>query len=321
MRWYQRLFCRERTEKQLDAELRFHLEQQIADYVAAGMTPEEARRRTRLEFGGLDQVKEECRDVGAARFVESLIQDVRYGLRQLRRNPGFTAVAVITLALGIGANTAIFSLLDAVMLRPLPVRDPSQLVMLRWSAHHFPQNKNYFSFGDCAYSFTGTSGCNFPLPVSKEIQLQTKLFSGIAGFAGSLDFPLSGNGTPALASGELVSGSYFSMLGVRPTLGRLIGPGDDTPSSHPVVDLSFAYWQRAFGGSKSAIGRTIVLGKVPFTIIGVAPPNFTGISPGKTQDVWLPIAPSQQLAGNRWGPDWAADAKRADLVGSTGGSP
>jgi hypothetical protein len=97
MRWYQRFFRRARTERQLDAELRFHLEQQIADYVATGMTPEEARRRARLEFGGLDQVKEECRDVGAARFIETLIQDLRYGLRQLRRNPGFTAVAVITL--------------------------------------------------------------------------------------------------------------------------------------------------------------------------------------------------------------------------------
>ena len=130
MRWYQRFFRRGLTEKHLDAELRFHLEQNIADLVAGGMAPEEARRRARLEFGGLDQVKEECRDVGGSHVVETFIQDLHYGLRQLRRNPGFTIVAVLTLALGIGANSAVFSLLDAVLLRPLPYSHPSRLFRL-----------------------------------------------------------------------------------------------------------------------------------------------------------------------------------------------
>ena len=131
MRWYQRFFGRERTERKLDAELRFHLEQQIADYVATGMTRDEARRRARLEFGGFEQTKEECRDVGAAHFVETFLQDLRYGLRQLKGNPAFTAVAVLTLALSIGANTAIFSLIDAVVLRMLPVSHPDELMQVR----------------------------------------------------------------------------------------------------------------------------------------------------------------------------------------------
>jgi len=124
MRWYQRFFRRGLTEKHLDAELRFHLDQQIADYVAAGMTPEEASRRARLEFGGLDQAKEECRDVGASHFFEILIQDLRYGLRLLARSPGFAVVALLTLALGIGLNTSIFSVVDGLFLRSLPAENP-----------------------------------------------------------------------------------------------------------------------------------------------------------------------------------------------------
>jgi hypothetical protein len=181
------LFRRRRAEREIEGELRSHLRRRADDLESQGLSHEEAERQASVEFGGYERYKEECREALGTRLPGELLVDLRYGLRQLHRNPGFAVVAVITLALGIGANTAIFSLLDAVMLRPLPVRDPSQLVMLRWSAHHFPQNKSYFSFGDCAYSFTGTSGCNFPLPVFKEIQSQTKFFSGIAGFAGSLD--------------------------------------------------------------------------------------------------------------------------------------
>ena len=128
MRWHRRFFRRGLTERQLDAELRFHLEQQAADYVAAGMTPEEARRRARLEFGGLEQVKEECREVGASRFIETLIQDVRYGGRMLRKNPAFTVAAVLTLGLGIGAATAIFNVTDETLFSPLPLPEPQQLV-------------------------------------------------------------------------------------------------------------------------------------------------------------------------------------------------
>jgi predicted permease len=295
------LLRRSRVEAEMEEEFRSHLRSRADDMERQGISRAEAERQARVEFGGCQRYKEECRDALGSRLLGELIADVRYGMRQLRRNPGFTAVTILTLALGIGANTAIFSLFDAVMLRPLPVRDPAQLVMFRWQARHFPQNKNYFSFGDCAYSFTGTSGCNFPLPVFEEIRSRTKFFSGVAAFAGPLTLRLVGNGPPTVANGELVSGSYFSTLGVRPAIGRLIGPDDDSQTASPVVVLSYAYWERAFGGSKSVIGRTVILGSVPFTIVGVSSRSFTRLSPGKTQDFWLPIAPSRRLTVSFWG--------------------
>jgi predicted permease len=173
------------------------------------------------------------------------------------------------------------------------------LVLFRWRARRSPQNKSYFSFGDCVGSHA--SGCNFPLPVFEKVQSETNLFSGVVAFAGPFQLEFSGNGLPTIAQGELVSGDYFSTLGVRPALGRLIGPADDVPTASPVTVLSYAYWQRAYGGSKSAIGGTIVLSGVPFTIVGVASRKFTGLSPGKTQDVWLPIAASQRLSVGFWG--------------------
>jgi len=146
MRWYQRFFRRGLTEKHLDTELRFHLDQQIADYIATGMKLEEARRRAQLEFGSVDRVKEECRDVGKGRHVEVAIQNFRYALRRLVKNPGFTTVAILSLALGIGANTAIFALIDAVMIRTLPIEHPEQLVLLGCRYHHRP-NPEHSGYG------------------------------------------------------------------------------------------------------------------------------------------------------------------------------
>jgi hypothetical protein len=226
MRWYRRLFRRARTERQLDAELRFHLDQQIAYYVATGITPEEARRRARLEFGGLDQVKEECRDVGAAHFVETLIQDLRYGLRQLRRNPGFTTIAVITLALGIGANTAIFSLIQAVMLTDLPVREPQQLVWMKWHSKQWPER--FYQDGINAEE-------EFSYPNFEIFQKQRQAFSSVFALT-----PLGisdQNTTIAVrrqarsANGEMVTGSYFSGLGVQPLLGRILTEQDESPGA------------------------------------------------------------------------------------------
>ncbi|HEV2490656.1 MAG TPA: ABC transporter permease [Candidatus Acidoferrales bacterium] len=221
-----------------------------------------------------------------------LLQDFRYGLRMLAKSPGFAAVAILTLALGIGANTAIFSLVDAVMLRSLPVRNPNQLVIFQWHArHNWEGSHEYSSFGDCGESgISGPSGCSFPLPIFEQMHSQTNAFSGVMACAGPASLDLSGNGPASIVRGEIVSGDYFSTLGVNASIGRTLALGDDSPSALPVAVLSYDYWQSEFGGNRSALGRTILLNKVAFTIVGVSEPRFTNLSPGKTQDLWLTIA-------------------------------
>jgi len=227
--------------------------------------------------------------------MATIIQDLRYGLRMLVRSPGFTAVSVLTLALGIGANTAIFTLIDAVMLRALPVRNQSQLVVMRWTAHKRPQapgGMGTSSYGDCAdnYASKDPSACSLPYPFFELIRSDKGAFSSPAAFAGPADLVMSGNGQARMASGEMVSGDYFSTLGLNAVVGRTLGPDDDTLSAAPAAVLSYAFWQSAFGGERSALGRTISLNAVPFTIVGVTEPGFTSLTPGKKQDLFLSLS-------------------------------
>ncbi len=296
------LLKRRQLDRDLEDELSFHLAMREAKQAESGTPTDEARYAARRQFGNQTLLKEATREMWTFTWLETIWQDLRYAGRGFQRNPAFTAVAVITLALGIGANTAIFSLIDAVMLRSLPVRAPSQLVLFRWKAHHAPRASGYSSFGDCPGGNGGAnpSGCSFPLPVFEQIRSQTKAFSGVTAFAGPAQLDLSGNGPARIASGELVSGDYFSTLDVGAALGRTLGPGNDSPGAPPAIVLSYAYWQSAFGGEQSALGRTILLNNVPFTIVGVAEPSFTNLSPGKAQDFWLPIAMLPRL-GISWG--------------------
>ena len=229
--------------------------------------------------------------------MSTVIQDLRYGARMLARSPGFTIVAVLTLALGIGASTAIFSLIDAVMFRSLPVRDPSQLVLLRWTAHKTPERNGTSSFGDCGSEGNdrNPSGCSLPEPFFELIRSDKEVFSGATAFAGPAHLVLTGNGAARMARGEIVSGDYFSTLGVGAALGRTLGPDDDSPAASPAAVLSYAFWQTAFGGNRSMIGQTVFLNSVPFTIVGVADPSFTRLSPGKTQDLFLPLSMLERL--------------------------
>jgi predicted permease len=301
------LFRRKSVEQDLSDELQFHLEQKTQEFAASGLTLEEARRKARRDFGGLEQSKENCRDARRVNWIHDLMQDLRFSLRILRKSPGFTAVAVLTLALGIGANTAIFSLLNAVMLKSIPVSHPEQLVILRWSAHSRPENLGTSSYGDCLWLPGAIQSCSFSYPIYDAILAHTNAFSSVLAMAGADQLDLSGNGAASIIGGELVSGNYFETLGVSSALGRTIQPSDDRPDAPPVIVLSYGYWQRAFGGAADVIGRTVRLNGSPFAIAGVIDPQFTRLTPGKSHDLWIPLSQAGSLR-----PSWNDQRRHVD---------
>ena len=211
------------------------------------------------------------------------IQDLRYGLRTLAKNPGFTAVAVLTLALGIGANTAIFSLLDQVLLRSLPVAEPDRLVIL-----HEAEWRSGWSTSD-------NSEMVYSYPHYKDVRDQIPLFDGVIARAG-VPLSVTAAGSSERAQGEIVSGNYFAVLGVRPALGRLLDAGDDRLSgASPVAVLSYGYWSRRFGTNPQIVGQKIVLNSYPFTVVGIAARGFSGLLKGQNVDVFVPIAMKREL--------------------------
>jgi predicted permease len=280
--------------KELEEDICEHIERETQDNIERGMTPEEARHAAMRKFGNVTRVKEDVREAWGFVWLEQLLQDLRYGARMLRRSPGFTAVAVLTLALGIGANTAIFSFVDAVLLRALPVAQQEQLVVFGWTAHAKPKFTGRSAYGDCAME------CELSGPFYETVRSQGKSFSGVAAFAGPLEMDLSGNGPASITQGEYVSGDFFSTLGVKMALGRPLGREDDSRSAPPAIVLSYGYWQRAFGGDRSAIGRTARLNNTEVTIAGVAEPSFTSLTPGKTQDFFLPFALVDRVKSEWW---------------------
>jgi predicted permease len=278
MRWTRQLRLRLRSllrrsevEQELDEEFRYHLDHLVDEFAASGMTPKDARQAALREMGGIEQQKEECRDVRRTRLIEDLVRDLRFAIRVLARSPGFTAAVAISLALGIGANTAIFTLMDAVMWRLLPIRDAEGLLVVGRLQDGAVQPG--FSYSQYRFLRDGNT---------------------VANLAGYTTAPISvsvdGSPEPGV-QGQLVTGEYFSLLGVTPVLGRAIAPEDDrVPGGHPLVMLSHGYWERRFARDPSVIGRTIRLSSVPFTIIGIAPAGFFGVEIGTAPDLFLPIA-------------------------------
>jgi predicted permease len=235
--------------------------------------------------------------------MNTLLQDLRYGLRMLIKSPGFAAVAILTLALGIGANTAIFSLIDGILMRSLPVRDAQSLVVLKWTAHKRPEAHSSSSYGDCPTNYEDkgpSSSCSFSEPFFKDVAADTNVFSHVAAFANGGQLDLSGNGTASVIDSLAVSGDYFPLLGVRAAAGRLIQPSDDSVSAEPVLVLTYRYWKEHFGGSPSAVGKVVRLNNVPFTIIGVADSSFESLSPGRVSDIWIPLSVQARLSPNSW---------------------
>jgi len=295
---------RKQMMEDLDQDIRDHIEREMQDNIERGMSPEEARYAAVRKFGNVTRVKEETREVWSFVWLEQLGQDIHYGLRMLAKSPGFATVAILTLALGIGANTAIFSLVDAVMLRSLPVENPSELVLLKWGARNAPNIHGYMTSGDCPTDLrpgaANPAGCSFSEPIFREIA-QANVFSATTAFANSGRLNLTGNGPATVINGQLVSGDFFHTMGLKPAAGRLFDAADDTPSAAPVAVLNYGYWQSAFGGSRDVVGHTIELNNVPFTIIGVAEQRFTGITPGSDYDVWLPLSDAQRITDPmRW---------------------
>ena len=293
-----------RQEHDANEELRFHLEKEIEKNIAAGMSPEEARRRALVDFGGVQQTRESLREVHRGRLFETLAQDSRYAWRMLRKSPAFTIIAVVTLALGIGANTAIFSLIDAVIFRSLPITDPQSLLVFQWESHKGPGNMSYRNFGECDEAHDGGTdarGCSLSLPFFRQVQGQTGLFSHVAAYTPIGQLDMSGNGPARMVKGEFVTGDYFQTLGVRAHLGRLINAGDDDAGAQGAAVLDHSYWQAEFGGSEAAIGKTIRLNGIPFQIIGVTEPRFDALTLSNKYDVIIPMAQRPVVVPN-WKP-------------------
>ncbi len=276
------LVRRGRLERELDDEVGLHLALLEEEFRAKGMSAHEARAAAQREFGGVAHAKESYREERGLPRLENFVKDARYALRGLRRNPGFAAAAVLSLALGIGANTAVFSLFHAVMLRSLPVSHPEQLVMLYRSG-------GWGFYGESSY------------PLYLELRGHHELFDGVLATSGAakVRFSLTGAGQMEFVNRTFVSGDYFQVLGVAAARGRLFTPQDDrVPHGHPLAVVSYDFWRNRLGGDPQVLGRTLYVDEMPLTVIGVAAPGFRGVQLETHADVWVPAMMTRDNAMN-----------------------
>ena len=282
------LFQRRRREADLDAELAFHLEEEAAEAQAAGLGPSEARIAARRDLGNVTSTAERTRAAWSWRWLEELAQDLRYAARAMAAAPAFTALAMLSLALGIGANTAIFSFMDAILLRSLPVADPQSLVILRTHMHEAEFHGSDHHDG-AYFDSTGFKYSIFAYPVFDLFRQDDRFFSTVFAYQGAGTLDVAVNGRAELAAGEYVTGDYFHGLGVPPAAGRLIAPDDDRPGAPPAVVVTHAFAEARLGGAAAAPGQSIHVNNLPFTVIGVAPPEFFGADPEASPALYFPL--------------------------------
>ncbi len=274
-------FRQDSLESGLDRELRYHFDRRVTDLQQSGMAETEAKRQAMLELGGLTQVREEVRDVWLIRWLREFLHDLRFSARSLLRSPSFAATAVLSLALGIGATTAIYSLVDQVLLHALPVREPVRLVLIDWKGDQVAGG--FGSYNLMSY------------PICGDLHRQDRFFEGVLCRADTI-VNLSTGGEHKPVSAEIVSGTYFSVLGVGPAMGRVLGNEDDRAPgvSPPVVVLSYDFWKNQLAGAPDVVGRKVLVNQHPATVIGVAAANFRGIDVGAVPSLWIPAAMSAQ---------------------------
>src|SRR5216117_129464 len=273
-------FLLRKLESDLDRELKYHIDRRVSDLIHSGLPEPEARRRAALELGGATQVREEVRDIWLTRWLRDFVYDLRFSARSFLRSPSFTATSVLSLALGIGATTAIYSLVDQVVLHALPVHHPERLVLIDWNGFQLAE-----TFGsDNLMSY----------PICRDLQQQKRFFDGVFCRAATT-INLSTGRDPKPTAAELVSGTYFSVLGVSPALGRLLTIDDDqTPGTSPVVVLSFDFWKTQLASAPDVVGRKVLINKHPMTVVGVAARGFHGIDVGEVPSLWIPATMSAQ---------------------------
>jgi predicted permease len=279
------LLRRSAVEFELDAELGFHLEQQIEENLVSGMAPGEARRAALRAVGGLTQYQEECRDMRRVKIIENFVQDLRFGIRTQRQAPAFTAIAILTLALGIGANTAIFSVVRAALLRPLPYAQPDRLI----TAGEVRSEEDSQALTPASW--------NASYPDYLDWRKQSKSFESLAGFTGD-GFTLRGAGEPETVTAVQATTNFLSTLGVKPFLGRDFRAGDDVAAGPYVAILTHSYWRSRFGGDPRVVGRSVRLDSNSVTIVGVLPAGFEFAPRGNAQ-IWVPLHIAGDLATRR----------------------
>ncbi|MBV9072914.1 MAG: ABC transporter permease [Acidobacteria bacterium] len=286
------LFHRSRVEKELGEEFQYHLDRQIETLTSQGMSPNEARNAALRAMHGIDSQKEKCREARGIGVVEELLADSRYAVRAFAKNPALVLVIVCSIALGIGANTAIFSVINAVSLKMLPVREPGNLVLLKWTSKGWPEGIIEDVEGGGGQDKGGLMSSNsFSSEVYAELKKQNHVFEQMLAFAANdenVNVELEGRAQSAHS--QAVSGDFFAALGVSPILGRTMLPSDDTPSSSPVAIVSYDFWRKHFGSDTEVAGKTITYNGVPLSIAGVAPPEFFGERPGDPIDIYIPLS-------------------------------